>query len=135
MSERLLLYDRDCGLCLSVVAGALILDRARRLRPVALQSAEAERVLPGMPPEQRLASFHLLDQATGQVSSAGAGLAELAAGLPGGRLTGSVLRAAPALNERAYRLVADNRHRLGRKIPSRVKAAARKRVERAEARR
>jgi predicted DCC family thiol-disulfide oxidoreductase YuxK len=133
MSDHLLLYDRDCGLCRTVTAVVLVLDRSGRLRPLALQSAEAQRVLPAMSAHERLASFHLVEEATGSVDSAGAALAELAELLPGGRVSGGALRAAPEASELLYRLVADNRHRIGRWIPSPIKARATRRVDRAEA--
>jgi predicted DCC family thiol-disulfide oxidoreductase YuxK len=132
VSEYLLLYDRDCGLCRTVTGASLALDHAHRLRPLALQSSKATEVLQGMDPEERLASFHLVEVRTGRVSSAGAGLAELATMLPGGRLTGSALRLAPAASERIYRLVANHRQRIGPWIPSRLEARATRRVDRAE---
>ncbi|HEY4895642.1 MAG TPA: DCC1-like thiol-disulfide oxidoreductase family protein [Solirubrobacteraceae bacterium] len=133
MSDRLLLlYDRDCGLCRCVVAAVLTLDRAGRLQPVALQSADAERLLPGLSPEERLASFHIVEEASGHVSSAGAGLAELVSVLQGGRSAGRALKRAPGASEPAYKLVAEHRHAIGRWIPGPVKEAARRRVDQAE---
>lgn len=134
MSDHLLLYDRDCGLCRTVTAVALALDRNGRLRPLALQTAEARRLLPAMSEQERLASFHLVEQITGRASSAGAGLAALAELLPGGRVTAGALRSSARLSETAYRLVADNRQRIGRLIPKRITARAARYVDRAEAR-
>jgi len=128
MTEHVLIYDRDCGLCRTIVAGALGLDRRRRLRPLALQSGEAERLLPGMTDEQRTGSFHIVAPG-GRVSSAGAGLAELAALLPGLGAAARMLRARPAFSERAYRLVADHRDALGPWIPARVKDAATRTID------
>jgi predicted DCC family thiol-disulfide oxidoreductase YuxK len=85
-----------------------------------------------MDEEERMASFHIVEMPEGLVRSAGAGLAELFALLPGGALTGRVLRAAPGLSEFGYRLVAGNRDAIGSRIPQRVKDAAARRIERAE---
>src|SRR5262249_18768982 len=104
MTEHVLIYDRDCGLCRTIVAGALALDRRRLLRPPAVQTDEAERLLRGMTDERRMDSFHMVAP-EGRVDSAGAGLAALAALLPGLGAAGRVLQARPALSERAYRLV------------------------------
>jgi predicted DCC family thiol-disulfide oxidoreductase YuxK len=124
-----LLYDRDCGLCRTIAAAALALARPDILRPLRIQSEEARRLLPMLSEEQRLASFHLVALPSGRVSSAGAGLAELAALLPGARLTAPVLRGAPRIAERAYRLVAGNRERIGRCIPQRLKDTATRRID------
>jgi predicted DCC family thiol-disulfide oxidoreductase YuxK len=129
MSTHRLLYDRDCGLCRTIVAAALALDRKHRLRPLAVQHAEAAHQLPNLSPEQRLGSFHLIDEATGEVASAGAGLAQLVAILPAGAHLGAVMRRVPRASERAYRLVAGNRDRIGRVIPKRVKSAATRRID------
>ena len=128
MTERVLIYDRDCGLCRTIVACALGLDRRRRLRPLALQSGEAERLLPGMTDEQRMGSFHIVAPG-GRVSSAGRGLAELAVLLPGLGPLGRALHARPVFSERAYRLVADHRDAIGPWIPDRIKDAATRTID------
>ncbi|HEX3511204.1 MAG TPA: DCC1-like thiol-disulfide oxidoreductase family protein [Solirubrobacteraceae bacterium] len=127
-----MLYDRDCGLCRTITAAALALDRSHTLRPVRIQSDEARRLLTGMSEEQRLDSFHLVEWPSGRVRSAGPALAELAALLPGGAVTGRALRAAPRLSESGYRFVSGHRDAIGRRIPRRVKDAATRRVDRAE---
>ena len=71
MTQVTLLYDRDCGFCRWCLGKLLAWDRPGSLRPVALQSEEAERLLTGMPEEERLASWHLVDD-DGTVRSAGA---------------------------------------------------------------
>jgi predicted DCC family thiol-disulfide oxidoreductase YuxK len=115
--EAWLLYDADCGLCKFVVARVLELDRGRRLRPLALQDPRAAELLPGMSAEERLRSFHLVD-AAGSVHSAGDGLAAL---FPS-------LRRSPRLAGRLYGLVAGNRDRLGRFIPSFARRQADRRI-------
>jgi predicted DCC family thiol-disulfide oxidoreductase YuxK len=112
-----LLYDADCGLCKFVVARVLELDRARRLRPVALQDEKATELLPRMSPEERMESFHVVGS-DGAVHSAGDGLAAL---LP-------PLRRYPRLSSRLYRLVADNRDRLGKLLPGFARRQADRRI-------
>jgi predicted DCC family thiol-disulfide oxidoreductase YuxK len=112
MSEAVLLYDADCGFCGRAVDAVLAWDRAGALRPVALQSPEADRLLPGLSEQTRMASWHLVID--GSVHSGGAVAAPLLRLLPGGRPLAELAAAFPALTERAYRLVARNRDRFGR---------------------
>ncbi len=129
MPRATVLYDRDCGLCRTVMGAVLASDRRRQLRPVALQDPEALELLPGLSDKERMDSFHLLEQ-DGTVRSAGAALARLLSYLPaGGPLAGLCVRQ-PALTERAYRLVADNRDRIGPLIPEQLKRRATGLVER-----
>src|SRR5918994_1679836 len=65
-----LVYDADCGLCTWSMAKVLGWDRGRRLRPLALQDPEAERLLTGMNEEERMGSWHLV-LPDGTVRSAG----------------------------------------------------------------
>jgi predicted DCC family thiol-disulfide oxidoreductase YuxK len=113
VAETILLYDSDCGFCRWSVDKILAWDRHRRLRPVALQDPEAERLLPGTDEETRLASWHLVTP-EGQVYSRGAAAPALLRLLPGGKPLAAILAAFPGLTERAYRLVAGNRDRFGR---------------------
>ena len=46
-----LLYDRDCGFCRWCLGKVLTWDRRRSIRPVAIQSEEADRLLTGVPEE------------------------------------------------------------------------------------
>jgi predicted DCC family thiol-disulfide oxidoreductase YuxK len=129
---HVLLYDGDCGLCRTILAGILAIDRRHALRPLALQTPQAAAMLPELSEQERLASIHLVDP-DGRVSSAGVALADLTALLPGGRAPAALLRAAPGATEWGYRQVADHRHRLGRLIPGAVRAHATRRVRQAEA--
>lgn len=113
-----LLYDADCGLCKFVVARVLELDRARRLTPLALQEPRAAELLPGLGREERMASFHVVDS-DGTVHSAGDGLAAL---FP-------PLKRVPRVASRLYRLVADNRDRLGKLIPDLARRQAARRID------
>jgi predicted DCC family thiol-disulfide oxidoreductase YuxK len=106
------LYDRDCGFCKWALDKILAWDRRRRLRPVAIQSDEGQRLLGEIPAERRLESWHLVDDGT--VRSAGAAAPQLFGALPGGRPLAAVLRAFPRLTERAYRWVAGHRDLLAR---------------------
>ena len=106
------LYDSDCGFCKWGLDKILAWDRNRRLRPVAIQSEEGQRLLAVIAPERRLESWHLV--AGGEVQSAGAAAPDLFAALPGGRPLAALLRAFPRLTERAYRWVAGHRDLLAR---------------------
>ena len=87
------LYDPDCGFCRVVLALLLRWDTQGRLRPVALGSEEADGLLRGMPEDERMASWHLVEDA---------------------RATERF----PGASDRAYRWVADHRSLLGRPIPA-----------------
>lgn len=132
MTDLVLLYDRDCGLCRTIVATVLAADRRHTMRPLALQTSEAKRLLPDLSDADRLASVHLIDRG-GRVRSGGAALGELAELLPAGRWLARALRAKPRQTAWAYRVVADHRRQLGRLIPEPVQARATRRVQRAEA--
>ena len=117
------IYDGDCGLCKTLLALLLRADTHRRLRPLALHTPEADRLLADLTPAQRDASWHLVDPA-GQRESAGAATPPLLRLLPGGAAPAALLAIAPPVTERAYRLVADNRSTLGPLIPGAVKDRA-----------
>ena len=106
-------YDADCGFCKWSLDKILAWDRRGRLRAVAIQSPEGERLLAELSRDARLASWHLVDEA-GTLYSAGAAAEPLARMLPGGRPLGAVFRAFPRLTERAYRYVAGHRDRWAR---------------------
>ena len=110
-----LLYDRDCGFCLWSLGIVLRWDRRGRLRPVALQDPEADRLLADLEPDRRMSSWHLVS-ADGTRRSAGQALAPLLRLLPGGRPAAALADAFPSLAERAYRAVADHRAWLHRVI-------------------
>ena len=112
MSDAVLLYDADCGFCRLAVDRVLAWDRAGVLRPMALQSPEADRLLPGLSEETRMASWHLVID--GSIHSGGAVAPPLLRLLPGGRPLAAIAAAFPRLTECAYRLVARNRDDLGR---------------------
>jgi predicted DCC family thiol-disulfide oxidoreductase YuxK len=123
MSSWLVFYDRDCGLCKWMLSAILKWDRARRLRPVALQTTEATMLLADLTPEQRIGSWHLIGP-QGERYSAGAALPPLLRLLPGGALPAVLTGATPGLTECGYRWVADHRSQISRWIPSSAKRRA-----------
>jgi predicted DCC family thiol-disulfide oxidoreductase YuxK len=111
--DHALLYDDDCGFCKFCTRAILRLDRDGRLRPVAIQSEEGQRLLTEVPPELRLDSFHLVTPG-GSVRSAGDAAAPLASLLPAGRLPARLFRRYPQRTESAYRWVSRHRSAFGR---------------------
>jgi predicted DCC family thiol-disulfide oxidoreductase YuxK len=128
MAHATLLYDRDCGFCRWCLGKVLAWDRRRSLRPVAIQSEEANRLLAGMPEDQRLASWHLVD-GEGAVRSAGAAFPGLLRLLPGGAPLAALTSRAPRATDRAYRWVAGNRSRWGKLVTDGAKRRADQRIE------
>ena len=112
MDQGVILYDRDCGLCVWSAERLRAWDgRRRRLRFVPLRSPEADGLLGGMDPDTRMASWHL---AIGErVWSGGAAIAPLLQLLPGGRPLAGVAARLPHTADVLYRLVAENRGRIG----------------------
>ena len=126
------LYDHDCGFCRWSIGRLLAWDRAERLRPVAIQSAEGQRLLADLSPEQRLASAHAVD-AAGRRTSGGDAMAPIAAVLPGGAPLAALARRTPALSRVGYRAVAGRRSVFGRLISDAGKARADERIARRSA--
>ena len=127
MAKATLLYDRDCGFCRWCLGKVLAWDRRGSVRPVAIQSAEGERLLAGMSGEARLASWHLLD-GDGSVRSAGAAFPGLFRLLPGGSPLAALTSRAPEATDRAYRWVAGNRSRWGKLVTEGAKRRADERI-------
>jgi predicted DCC family thiol-disulfide oxidoreductase YuxK len=121
------LFDLDCGFCRWTVAKLLAWDRHRRLRPVAIQSQEGERLLADVPSDQRLASAHAID-ADGRRSSGGDALAPIADVLPGGRPLAAVARRAPGLARAGYDAIAARRPLFGRLVSDGARARADRRI-------
>jgi predicted DCC family thiol-disulfide oxidoreductase YuxK len=121
------LYDADCCFCAWALSGLLAWDRARRLRPAALQGAEADRLLVGVQPAERMASWHLISPTGTRLSGGAAGVQALRL-LPGGRAPAAALAHSPRLAEHAYRWVAEHRSALSRLVPARAKRDARRRI-------
>ncbi len=116
MAPLTVLYDIDCGFCRATLGALLLLDRRRRLVPVALQDDRAPQLLPGEAETERLAAVHTARPGEPQ-QAGGAALAAILAEVPGGGPVAALLRRFPGAAERSYRLVADNRSRLSRFVP------------------
>ena len=120
-SRARLYYDADCGFCRWTLAWILRWDRAGRVEPVPIESAEGDRDLGDLGPA-RLESWHLVRG--GERYSGGRAFAQLLEELPGG---GPAARLAGALEfvlVPAYRWVADHRDGLARLVPRRSKERA-----------
>jgi predicted DCC family thiol-disulfide oxidoreductase YuxK len=121
------LYDRDCGFCRWCVSKLLAWDRARRLRPVAIQDPEGQRLLERVPEADRLASWHLIGE-DGEIHSAGEGFPPLFRELPGAAPLAALAARAPGPVDRGYRLIAGNRSRLGPLLSDGAKRRADRRI-------
>src|SRR4029077_831815 len=97
-----LIYDSDCGFCRWCLGKVLAWDRRRTVRPVALGTEEAIRLLGDMPAAERFSSWHLVDDG-GAVHSAGAGFPPLLRRLPGGAALGAPPPRVPHTAERRRR--------------------------------
>ena len=115
MSRTAILYDAECGFCKWSLDLVLRWDRRGRLRPVALQDAEADRLLGEMDPATKMASWHLVTP-DGTVHSAGRAVEPLMRLLPGGRPFAAAARAMPGLTDRGYAFVAAHRTPLGKLV-------------------
>lgn len=115
------LYDRDCGLCLATARRLRRWDRHDRLQMLSLQEA-AVSDRPAVAETARnhplLAELHVLDEASGRVDAGGDAALAIAAALPGGWLARPLRRIAPIrwIVGAAYDLVARNRHAIGRRL-------------------
>ena len=119
MERAVILFDNDCGFCRWSLSKILAWDRHGRLRPVGLQSPEADDLLKGMDPERKRASWHLVAR-DGRTYSGGQAVAHLARLLPGGAPIAVLAGAVPRTTDRAYRWVARHRDRLGRALGERA---------------
>jgi predicted DCC family thiol-disulfide oxidoreductase YuxK len=121
------LYDADCNICKTIMEALLTWDRRRRLRPVAIQSDEGQRLLHEIPEEKRLTSFHLARPGH-PVVSGGPALAQLFEQLPRGAAVARALELSPRGTAAAYEWVARNRVSLSGLIPGAVKRRANRRL-------
>lgn len=119
----LVLYDGSCGFCKVMLAVLLRWDRAHRLDAAPIQSAQGQQVLVGVPAEDRLRSWHLLDDA-GELRSGGPAIPVVFAALPRGRAFARVASRFPDATARAYEWVASHRVLLGRPLGARPRAWA-----------
>lgn len=126
MEQAALLYDAECGFCRWAADKILAWDVHHRLRPVALQDPEADRLLKGMDSERKMGSWHLVT-ADGRVRSSGAAIPELMRMLPGGLPLALIARLAPGPTEAAYGAVSIHRHGLARLLGPKRRAVDPKR--------
>lgn len=124
MSRPTLVYQGTCRFCCAVTSLVLLWDRDRRLRPVALETAEATDLLCDVPVDLHACSWHLVD-ADGEVFSAGDAFPELFAMLPGGRGLAALSGVRPGLTQQAYAAVASRRGAIGHVLPDRAVGWAR----------
>jgi predicted DCC family thiol-disulfide oxidoreductase YuxK len=122
MERATILFDDDCGLCGWSLSKILAWDRHGALRPVALQSPEADDLLKVMGPERKMASWHLVTP-DGRTYFGGGAVSHLARLLPAGAPIALLVRAFPGATDRSYRWVARHRDRLGRVLGERACAA------------
>ncbi|SRR5581483_6633801 len=127
--KPVLIYDSDCGFCRWSLGKVLAWDRRRRLRPVALQSPEADELLAGMPEEKRMSSWHLVD-AEGELHSGGDAFAPLFRLLPVGAPLAGAASLTPRAVDRGYRWIAGNRSRWGKLVTDGAKRRADERIAR-----
>jgi len=127
VAAPILLYDSDCGFCRWSLGKVLAWDRRARIRPVSLQSKQAEELLAGMPEAERFASWHLVD-ADGELHSAGAGIAPLLRLLRGGRPLSAIAARLPGAMERGYRFIAGHRGLWGKLVSDGAKRRADRRI-------
>ena len=124
------LYDEDCGFCRWALAKLLAWDRRGRLRPEPIQGLEGQRLLAGMPEDERLASWHLATP-DGGLRSGGEALAPLLRMLPRGERPAEAAERVPGLVDCGYRWIAEHRSLLGKPLST----GARRRADAAVARR
>jgi predicted DCC family thiol-disulfide oxidoreductase YuxK len=125
-SKATVIYDADCGFCRWSLALLLSCDRGRTpaLRPLPLDTPEADRLLADLTEDQRAASWHLIlaGVAASPIRfSAGAALAPALRLLPGGRFPAALFDRFPRATEAGYRWVAEHRGLLGRFVPARAR--------------
>jgi predicted DCC family thiol-disulfide oxidoreductase YuxK len=127
MARATLLYDPDCGFCRWCLGKVLAWDRRRAVRPVALGSDEADRLLANVPEKEWMISWHLVDPA-GELHSAGSAFAPLLRLLPAAGPLAAIVGRFPRATDRAYRWVAGNRSRWGRFVTDGAKRRADRRI-------
>jgi predicted DCC family thiol-disulfide oxidoreductase YuxK len=113
VKQAAILYDADCGFCRWSLRKILSWDRHHRLRPVAIQDPEADRLLGGMEQEKKMGSWHLVTP-DGRVYSSGAAVPPLMDLLPAGKPIALLTSTFPGTTEALYGFVSRNRGTLGR---------------------
>lgn len=119
MERAVILFDDDCGFCRWSLSKILAWDRHSRLRPVALQSPEADDLLREMRHDRKMASWHLIAP-DGRIYSGGEAVLPLARLLPSGAPIASLAGVFPRTTGRAYRWISRHRDLLGRAVGERA---------------
>jgi predicted DCC family thiol-disulfide oxidoreductase YuxK len=124
----LILYDADCGFCTWCMGKVLAIDRRHALTPHALQAPDTDALLPGMSQEQKMASWHAVDD-QGRVTSGGQAAAPLFHALDHHAAARAIERN-PGLADRGYYAVANHRSALGKLVTRGARRRARERIAR-----
>ena len=111
--DHALLYDGDCGFCRLATKTAMRLDDDQRLRAVAIQSEEGQRLLTEVPEDLRLDSFHVVTPG-GHVVSGPEAAPLLARLLRGGHVPSRAMRRFPRQTAASYGFISRHRGALGR---------------------
>lgn len=111
--DHALLYDGECGFCRLSAKAVMRLDENHRLRAVAIQSEEGQRLLTEVSAEGRLDTMHLVTPG-GHVLSGADAAAPLSRLLKGGHVPSRAMRRFPDQTEKAYAFVSRHRSKLGK---------------------
>jgi predicted DCC family thiol-disulfide oxidoreductase YuxK len=118
-ARLVVLYDRDCGICLASARQLRRWDRHGRLELLPLQDAASSgrTALAAAARDRRLAAvLHVVDEEGGTIRAGGAAAIAIGEALPGGRIVRALAAIPPfrCVVGVGYGLVARNRHRIGR---------------------
>ena len=118
MTDAILFYDAGCPGCRLFARLVLAADREGRIRTAPLDSAEADRLLAGMPKRRRFGSYHLVvgDRVASGAAGMGPLLEQASLLRPLGRLVRRS-RTARAAAAGVYRFAARHRGRIAGIIP------------------
>jgi predicted DCC family thiol-disulfide oxidoreductase YuxK len=112
MDPVTVLFDEDCGVCRWSAQQLRRWARDGALRFAGIRSAEGERLLGGMDPDDRLASWHAA-AGNGAVWSGGFAIPVVARRLRGGAPLADLAETFPGATDRLYRWIAGHRFVLG----------------------
>jgi predicted DCC family thiol-disulfide oxidoreductase YuxK len=119
MDPVTVLFDEDCGVCRWSARQLQKWDRSGVLRFAGIRSAEGDRLLGGMDPDVRLASWHVA-AGNGAVWSGGFAIPVLARRLRGGAPLARLAEAFPTATDRLYVWIAAHRSVLGTLLGARA---------------
>jgi len=119
----IVLYDLDCGFCRWTAAWIVRLDPGERLVAAPIQSPLGSELLADLPPADRLAAAHMIDD-EGRRHSAGAAAAEVISALDRTHVLARVARISPRTTDRLYGAVARRRMYFGRFVGRKARERA-----------